>query len=97
MNFPTLTSELLRRQTDGSESGANKLLDLLANPYRSQVSLESPSCCVCSKPNVLTACPIVHFRVFGYIRWFYPPPRSRLLPPKTLQLRRLLPKIEDCR
>jgi hypothetical protein len=78
------------------ESGPNKLLNLLANPFRSQVSsvpkLISASC----KSNLQAAFPIFRLRKFGHIDRFYLASCPRILPPKTLQLRRVLTEIEDC-
>ena len=87
------TLDLLKRQQ--GESGADKLLDLLADPYRAQVSLcPYPSQRVSNSGKAL---PIVHLRKFGNINRLHVASRSRILPPQALQLRRILTEVEDCR
>jgi len=94
MDIVISTLNLIKRQQQG-ESGANKLLDLLSDPYRSQVSagpiLRQR---VSNPPEALS---IVHLRQFGHIDRLHLAPCPRILPPKTLQLRRILPEVENCR
>jgi hypothetical protein len=88
------TVNFVKRQEQG-KSGADKLLDLLADPYRSQVSL----CAIFAHnmSNSQLALPIFHLCKFGHVYRIHLTPCPRILPPKTLQLRRIFTKIEDCR
>lgn len=88
------TVDFVKRQEQG-KSGAGKLLDLLADPYRSQVSL-----CVIfthSMSNRQLALPVFHLRKFGHVDRLHLTPCPRILPSETLQLRRVFTEIKDCR
>lgn len=91
MDLFIATVDLMKRQ-----SGTDKLLDLLADPYRSAVSSFALAFTTASL-TFQTALPIFHLCKFGHIDRLHLTPRPRILPPKTLQLRRIFTEIEDCR
>lgn len=84
---------LVRRE---EESGAQKLLDLLKNPFSAQVRSASRRLLV-FRANFSIAGTKFRLRKFRYFRWLHSPPRRRILPPSTLQFPRIRAEAQSSR